>query len=285
MKKISIIIVSLLYSTVCFSQTAMNVMTFNIRLDLRSDSTNAWEFRKEMVVDLIRFHKADIIGMQEVLPHQLDYLANVLQEYGVFGVGRDDGVRKGEIMAVFYHTERFDTVSTATYWCSETPEKPGLGWDAAFNRTITWGKFIDRSSGVIFHLFNTHFDHMGVAARKNSATLIRKKIDELTKNDPVIVTGDFNASPDSDPYRTMIGNEGKKLLNDAAAVSRQKHYGPKGTFTGFNVLANPADPIDFIFVSRDVRVERHATLSETVNGRLPSDHYPVLAEIVIANSK
>lgn len=255
------------------------VMTFNIRLDVASDGPNAWEHRKEMVTALVRHYGVSLLGIQEALPHQLDYLKEHLPEYGVFGVGRDDGKRAGEIMAILYRKERFDTLATATHWCSPTPDRPGLGWDAACNRTVTYGRMKDRIDGKVFHYYNTHLDHVGTTARAESAKLIRRLVAAVPATEPVLVTGDFNATPDSEPYRIITQNEGGRGLKDARALSAAKPYGPSGTFTGFDLTAAPKQPIDFIFVSDGVTVERFAVHSETTDGRLPSDHYPVSASV------
>src|SRR3989304_5922360 len=164
------------------SKRPLNVITFNIRLDLASDSANAWDHRKELVVDLLRYHQADLVGLQEALPHQLDYLVKELPEFGWFGVGRDDGKRAGEITAILYRKARLDTITTSTFWCSQTPDKPGLGWDAACNRTTTLGKFYDKKNKQTIHHFNTHLDHVGLTARLEGAKLIRQKVNELSGN-------------------------------------------------------------------------------------------------------
>ena len=131
---------------------SIRVMTFNIRLDIPNDGANAWNNRKDNFVSMIRFHKADIIGLQEAQKHQIDFISKSLPGYNWFGIGRDDGKQAGEFTAIFYRKERFDTVETSTFWCSETPDHPGLGWDAAYQRITTYGKFKDRSTEKTFYL-------------------------------------------------------------------------------------------------------------------------------------
>ncbi len=265
----------------CLSaQTEFRVMTYNIRLDVASDSGNAWIYRKENFVSMIRFHKPDLLGMQEVLKHQLEYVVQELPEYGWFGVGRDDGKAAGEYMAVLFRKERFDTLSTSTFWCSENPDKPGLGWDAACNRTVTWGAFRDRKIRTEFFFFNTHFDHVGVTARRESSKLLMNKIAALTGNERVVITGDFNSIPSDEPYGIIVHPNAKKKFFDARPVSKQQPHGPKGSFNGFNTGAVPAEPIDYIFVSDGISVLRHGTLAELIGGRFPSDHFPVVADLL-----
>jgi endonuclease/exonuclease/phosphatase family metal-dependent hydrolase len=263
------------------AQTSVRVMTYNIRLDVASDSGNGWIHRKENFVSMIRFHKPDLVGMQEVLRHQLEYVVRELPEYGWFGVGRDDGKSAGEYMAVLFRKERFDTLRTATFWCSENPDRPGLGWDAACNRTVTWGELRDRIDRTEFFFFNTHLDHVGVTARRESAKLLMSKIAELANNNQVLITGDFNSIPSDDPYRIVVNPNAKKRFFDSRAVSNQQPHGPKGTFNGFNTRYISAEPIDYIFVSDGISVLKHGTLAELIDGRFPSDHFPVLADILL----
>jgi endonuclease/exonuclease/phosphatase family metal-dependent hydrolase len=261
-------------------------MTFNIRVNVQSDSLNSWPHRKESAASMIRFHRADIAGLQEALFDQIEDLAVRLPDYQWFGVGRDDGLRSGECMAVFYLKERFEVLGSGTFWLSEHPEIPGRGWDAACNRTVTWGRFKDHRTGTRFCLFNTHFDHLGGTAREESARLLLDKVMTIAVNLPVAVTGDFNSTPDSEVYRILTkGIEGKpgSALVDAEAVSLQLHHGPRGTFTGFQLsnLAGNDRPIDYLFIKNGVQVLSHGTLSDTFNGRFPSDHMPVLAEMMV----
>ncbi|MBI2417277.1 MAG: endonuclease/exonuclease/phosphatase family protein [Ignavibacteriales bacterium] len=270
------------FCTGTYSQT-VRVMTFNIRLDSPGDGENIWAKRRANLVSVITYHKADLVGLQEAQKHQLDYIMQSLPDYGYFGVGRDDGKESGEFMAILFRKNRFDTSGTSTFWCSENPDKPGKGWDAAFKRVTTYGKFFDKLTKKTFYMFNTHLDNEGVVARLESAKLIKQKMSAICKDFPVILTGDFNTTPQSAPYQHIIytGNEAIPLrMQDARTISKRKPYGPSGTFTGFDMLARPMAPIDFIFVKEGVSVLSHAVLSDSFDGFLPSDHYPVLAEVV-----
>lgn len=262
-------------------QHAFQVMTFNIRLDLASDSLNAWSFRKDKLVSQILFHDVDLLGVQEAQPHQMRYLETVLPEFQSVGVGRDDGKNEGEYSAIYYRKARFKILASSTFWLSETPGKPGKkGWDAACNRIVTWAKLEDRKSGnVIFH-FNTHLDHMGQIARRESARLILKAVDSISGKIPALVTGDFNAFPSDEPIRILTDSSNSGHLTDSRLVSQMPHYGPTGTFTGFGAKEQSDQPIDYIFFNRGFKILRHATLSQTWQGRFSSDHFPVWAEVL-----
>jgi len=278
-----ILVIVILFSVNTFPQ-AMRIMTFNIRLDLAADSANAWNNRKANLVSMITFHKADIIGLQEAQKHQIDYIQQLLPDYSWFGVGRDDGKTEGEFTAIFYRKDRFDTLETSTFWCSETPEHFGLGWDAAYERITTFGKIRDKQTEKIFYVFNTHLDNEGATARLESVKLIKKKMRAICDGYPIILTGDFNSTPDSDPYKSIVSNSDSNTtleLFDSRTLSKTKPHGPSGSFTGFDLNAIPKEPIDFVFVRKGISVLYHGILSDSFDGFLPSDHYPVLAEIIL----
>ncbi|MFC1551891.1 endonuclease/exonuclease/phosphatase family protein [Candidatus Latescibacterota bacterium] len=266
----------------------LRVMTFNIRYNTPNDGENAWPNRKDMAAGMILFHNADIVGIQEGLRGQVDDLAERLPGYGWIGIGRDDGKNAGEFMAVFYRRDRLELLDQSTFWLSETPEKPGIGWDAACNRVVTWGRFKDVRTGEKFYHFNTHFDHRGQIARRESAKLLIEAISEIAGSEPLAVTGDFNARPGSEPIGIItqgmpgISGSAEKKLTDSGSVSLHGHHGPSGTWTGFKSAGSPGDePIDYIFIKNGVRVLRHGTLSDSFDGRFPTDHMPVLAEIIV----
>lgn len=265
---------------------SLRVMAFNIRFDNPADGANAWANRKERVASTVRFHGADIVGMQEALKSQIDYLAEALPEYGWFGVGRDDGKEAGEFSPVFYRLERVEVLAQSTFWLSETPMVAGkLGWDAACNRVVTWGKFREKVSGAVFYLFNTHFDHAGDTARVESAKLLLAKIAEIAGDFPAVICGDFNAREDSEVYRILSGRSAtadpQKRIFDCRYLSQTAHHGPLATFNGFNPTPTPGR-IDYIFVKPQLRVLRHGILAERWEEGWASDHFPVLAEVVIA---
>jgi endonuclease/exonuclease/phosphatase family metal-dependent hydrolase len=258
-----------------FSQE-MNIISFNIRFNTPNDGENAWPNRVEMVTGLLRFHDADIFGLQEALHGQIKEVKNELPGYDWFGVGRDDGKKGGEFSPVFYNKSKFKLKDHGTFWLSETPEEPSTGWDAALNRIVTWGIFKSKETGKEFMVFNTHFDHVGVEARKNSATLIRQKIEKMVPaGTPVILTGDFNLTPDQEPIIML-----KEYLDDSRDVTKEPPYGPYGTYNGFNINADlTSRRIDYIFVKGDIKVLKYAALSEIKDQRFPSDHLPVFAKV------
>jgi endonuclease/exonuclease/phosphatase family metal-dependent hydrolase len=267
-------IVSLLLFALGFSQD-LKVMSFNIRLQVASDKENAWTERKQDAVDLLNYYHPDYFGVQEALPEQMKDIKDGLKNYDYIGVGRDDGKDKGEFSAIFYDTNRLQVVKSGTFWLSETPEKPSRGWDAALNRICTYAFFKDKKTKKEFLAMNLHFDHIGNVARVKSSELILKKIKEMNpKNIPVTLSGDFNLTEDSEPIKILSQN-----LNDSFYHSETKPYGPKGTFTAFNVNEIPKDRIDYIFVKGfTIKSQRHIN-DRRGNLLYPSDHFPVLAEL------
>lgn len=254
------------------------VMTFNVRYDNPGDGENAWPQRKERVAATIRFHEADIAGLQEVLQHQLSDLAGMLPEYGWLGVGRDDGKKAGEYAPIFYKKERFRVLDKGHFWLSQTPDVPGsMGWDAACTRIVTWAQFQDRISGASVYFLNTHFDHVGTKARTESAKLLLKFINGKTGDQPVILCGDFN-SLRSDSGYTVLTSAGDGLT-DAATICSTPIYGSTFTYNGFNTEIHPGQQIDFIFVRNVAGVDRYGIISDRWDGKFVSDHHAVLAGV------
>ncbi|MCX2741680.1 endonuclease/exonuclease/phosphatase family protein [Pontibacter anaerobius] len=264
-------------STSVLAQThTMRVATYNIRYDNKSDTVNAWNKRLPVIADLVQFHDFDIFGTQEVQHHQLEGMAKALPGYGHIGVGRDDGKQAGEYAAVFYKKDKYKLEKQGHFWLSETPEKPGKGWDADFPRVCTWGEFRDQTTGYTFYLFNVHFDHRGEKARTESVKLIQQKIKEIAGKAPVILAGDFNFSQKDEKYTAM--STGSNLT--PAFQLADKRYAPRGTFNGFEANRHTDERIDHIWLSSDFKVARYGILTDTyANGLFPSDHFPVVAEV------
>ena len=258
----------------------LRVMSFNIRYDNPSDGVNAWPNRRDWVASLVRFHGADVVGVQEALAHMLTDLDTRLPGFGRVGVGRTDGREQGEFSAILYRTARLELLESGTFWLSPTPEVVGSkGWDTAIERVATWARFRDRSTGCRHLHLNTHFDHVGETARQESARLIRRRLATLAAGLPVVVTGDLNADPQSVAYRLLTRDavpDGVSALGDAFATSRAGHYGPTSTWTAFKAI-EPGRRIDFVMTSSDVSVLAHGILPDSWDGRFPSDHLPVLA--------
>lgn len=254
----------------------MNVASFNLRMDNPGDGENSWSHRKEMVKSLIRFHDFDIFGTQEGFKHQLDGILE-LDGYAYVGAGRDDGKEAGEHSAIIYKASRFDVLQSGNFWYSETPDVPGKGWDATCcNRICSWAKFKDKTSGKTFFFFNSHYDHEGVVARRNSSVLLLETIKSFAKGDAVFCTGDFNATPDQEPIQ-IIYADGK--LKDSYLITQQPPYGTVGTFQGFRPDAKMKDRIDYIWVTDGITVQKYGSLTEQQYGRFPSDHFPIMAEV------
>lgn len=260
----------------------LNVMSFNIRLNVASDSLNAWPFRKDNVASEVLFHKTHILGVQEALNDQMIDLQQRLPGYKYTGVGRDDGRTRGEFSAIFYDSSRLSLLKGETFWLSQTPSVPGSkSWDAAITRVVSWAYFKDVVTGKSFFVFNTHFDHLGQTARLESAKLLKRKVAEIAKNEAVIIMGDFNARPAEPPIQELISAEDPLRFIDTKTLSVTGHYGPEGTFNGFRSMEVNDLPIDFIFIKGNWKVLRHATISQTWKGRFASDHFAVFAELLL----
>jgi endonuclease/exonuclease/phosphatase family metal-dependent hydrolase len=274
MKK-SLLIILLIIPATIFAQQ-MNIVSFNIRYNNPEDGINSWPNRIEMVSSLLKFHDADIFGLQEALYEQITDIEKELNGFEWFGVGRDDGIKEGEFSPIFYNKSKFILVKNGHFWLSENCDEPGLGWDAACNRLVTWGRFQSKVTGKQFLVFNTHFDHRGNEARKNSAFLIRDKIKEISNNQglPIILTGDFNLLPESEPIGLI-----KTFMQDSREISETLPYGPVGTFTSFDWNAPMEKRIDYIFVQGGIKVLKYAVLTDAKEQRFPSDHLPVFVKV------
>jgi endonuclease/exonuclease/phosphatase family metal-dependent hydrolase len=258
-----------------WAQPALNVATWNLRLNLASDGPNAWPQRREMAKALIRVHQFDLFGTQEGLIGQIEDL-EAMEGYGRVGVGRDDGLRAGEHSAIFYRKDRLQLESHGDFWFSPTPDRPSKGWDArCCNRLATWARFRLREGGRALTVFSVHFDHEGTEARRESAKLLLRKAKELAGDGWLVCLGDFNATPDSEPAQIMAA-----ALGDAFRLSATPPYGPIGTFNDFKPERPALDRIDYVFVGPRIRVQRYGVLTDSIAGRVPSDHFPLLTRLV-----
>lgn len=254
-------------------QNTLTALTYNIRYDNPGDGEDAWPKRRDFLAGQLRFHAPDIFGIQEGLHSQVAYLSEQLPDYERVGVGRDDGKQGGEYSALFFLKKRFRLLASGTFWLSETPDTVSKGWDAALPRICTFAHLRDSFSGKNLWVFNTHFDHIGREARRRSAELILLKIKEKnTKNEPVILTGDFNAEPGKEPIGVLT-----RELRDTRSVSEEPPFGPEGTFNAFKFHEPVRRRIDYIFCTSDLTVRQYAVLSDSRDCHYPSDHLPVLA--------
>jgi endonuclease/exonuclease/phosphatase family metal-dependent hydrolase len=304
------LLLSLLFAAFAVSQLSaqMLVGSYNIRLKVSSDSVkgNVWGKRCQVMCDQLNFMSPDIFGTQEVLRVQLLDMLDRLDGYDYIGVGRDDGNTGGEYAAIFYKTDRLRLLDYGNFWLNETPDRPGLGWDAACIRICTWGKFASQTAtdDEAFYFFNLHMDHVGVVARREAAKLIVSKVREIAQGAPVIVTGDFNVDQNDEIYSIFTQSS---LLKDSYLASRIR-FAENGTFNSFDTDLYTDSRIDHIFVSPSINVDAYGILtnsywtpdndsSELMKGhdapqeidfsryvrRQPSDHYPVFVRINFLN--
>ena len=286
----------------------MLVGSYNIRLKVSSDSVNgnAWQKRCQVICDQVNFMSPDVFGAQEVLHVQLLDMLQGLDGYDYIGVGRDDGKTGGEYAAIFYKPDRLRLLDQGNFWLSETPDRPGLGWDAACVRVCTWGRFAGQTAtdDEAFYFFNLHMDHVGVVARREGAKLIVRKIREIAQGAPVIVTGDFNVDQKDEIY-SIFTESG--LLKDSYLATRLR-FAENGTFNSFDTELYTDSRIDHIFVSPDTEVEAYGVLTNSYwvpndasaaklkghdapqqidfskyTRRQPSDHYPVFVRLSLGH--
>lgn len=285
-------------------KAVFNVASYNLRQlnDGDTKAGNGWSRRCPVLGELIRYHEFDIFGTQEGFKSQLEDLKGELPEYDYIGVGREDGKQEGEHSAIFYRKDMFTLLDHGDFWISETPDKPGLGWDAVCPRICSWGKFRHNESGREFVMFNLHMDHVGKKARVEGAKLVRRRIDNFGKDCPAFVTGDFNVDQTSPSYRTITA--GGDLL-DSYEVA-QLRYALNGTFNNYETDNYTDSRIDHVFVSPDVKVLKYGVLTDTYRtpensehvdatdapqeievsryvARTPSDHFPVVVKVSLGD--
>ena len=252
-----------------------SIISYNIRYDNNWDIENSWKIRRNKISKILVQYSPSIIGIQEGLLNQVQYIDSSLIDYDYVGVGRDDGKMKGEFCAIYFDTTRYVLLKNSTFWLSETPDTISVGWDAALERICTYGLFKDRITKEEFWVFNTHFDHIGVVAREKSSELILKRINKINHQSlPVILMGDFNSIPNSSPVKEI-----KTELSDALQISLEKLQGPRGTFNGFNEDLPIEKRIDYIFTN-DLKVLSYTHINDRLNNnRHISDHLPVMIKI------
>lgn len=275
-------VVSLLVSCTKSKPIDLNVMSFNIRYDNPGDSLNSWQYRKDIAAQTIKAQNADIVGAQEVLVNQLNDLKASLPEYNAIGIGRIDGVEKGEYCAILYKKDRFKEIKSGHFWLSETPEVIGSkGWDGACERIATWIVLEETGSKKQIFFINTHLDHVGKMARQEGVTLLLQRIGELSKGLPVILTGDFNATPDSDVIKHVTDPANPNYLMHTKDIAVVKS-GTDWTFHGFGqVPLEKREFIDYVFVKPDTKVLKHTVIPEELDGKFISDHSAVTVQIEI----
>jgi endonuclease/exonuclease/phosphatase family metal-dependent hydrolase len=257
-------------------ETALKVMSFNLRRDKDSDGPNQWNARREAAVEVIRRHAPDLLGTQEGLQDQIDYLHQHFPEYGVLGEARFGG-RRDEYNAILYRKSKFDVEETGNFWLSQTPDVPGSRhWGNLVPRMATWATFADKDTGGRFFHLNTHLDHLVPAARKRGALLIQQR---LPRHLPVLVTGDFNALQRGGTYRYLTGEDGAALTDSRWASATRvptKWNGTYHRFTGRGLYR-----IDYILGRHVEQFSHYQVVRDRVHGKLPSDHFPVVAQALL----
>jgi endonuclease/exonuclease/phosphatase family metal-dependent hydrolase len=271
----------------------LRVMSFNIRYGTAPDGEDHWDKRHDLVFEVIRTHRPDVVGLQEALRFQLDAIREALPIYDEIGVGRDNGQDKGEYNTILYRKDRLKVLESGNFWYSDTPSVPGSKhWGNNLPRICTWAHLELRdASQKRFYFFNTHLDHQSQPSRERSARLLAERIAGRKTADPVVVTGDFNSGEDNPAIRYLVSREGSGRTgaqNDHQLTLidtfRRLHPDVKeaGTFNGFKGKRT-GDKIDYIMVTPEVRVLRAEIVRDNRNGRYPSDHFPLTATIKIGN--
>lgn len=269
----------------------LRVMSFNIRNGDANDGENHWKNRKQMVFELLRNQKCDVVGLQEALKFQIDEIIKEVPELGMVGVGRDDGKTKGEYSAILYNRRRFKIDESGTFWLSDTPEVPGsITWGNACTRICTWARLVEIKTNKAFYMYNLHLDHVSQPSREKSVVLVIERIEQRKYKEPFVLTGDFNAGENNRAIlylkgKTVFDNgKGNRSENPLVLVDTFRVLHPDanevGTFHQFKGLRS-GDKIDYIFTTSDVKVLETEILRDNTKGHYPSDHFPVIAEILI----
>ena len=281
MRKITLVVAALLSMLPCISSAQeqdreydLKVMSYNIRMGSAKDGTNSWEFRYPATALMLEDQKPDVFGVQEAFNYQIRFIEDNFEDYDCVGVGRDDGKQKGEFMSIFWNKKTVKMIKWGTFWLSETPEKPSMGWDAACKRTATWALMKDKKTGKQFYFVNTHLDHRGTEARKKGLELIVSRIAEINpKGYPMVLTGDFNVKPDNAALKDLDSK-----MQSARKIAPRTDNHP--TFNNWGKI-KPDMVIDYIYVSGFSACPEYHTVTEKYGTwKYVSDHYPIAAKLI-----
>lgn len=277
MKRYLFIVVAVLMALPQFASAQLSelkVMSYNIRLGSGQDGTNSWMYRCPATLEMLEDQQPDVFGVQEALSDQIQFLEEFTKDYECVGVGRDNGKKKGEFMSIFWNKKTVKMLKWGTFWLSETPEKPSMGWDAACFRTATWALMKDKKTGKKFYFVNTHLDHVGVEARRNGLNLIVDRIEEINPEGlPMVLTGDFNMKPSAPELKDL----------DARMKSARKVALKTDSHNTFNAWgkASPDNIIDYIYISGFSSCPEYQTVTKKYAQRTyVSDHYPIVARLI-----
>ncbi len=258
----------------------VKVLSFNIRYDNPGDGEDQWGNRKDRAVQVVDSLELDFFGLQEALLHQVNDMQRGVKGYRWIGVGREDGIEKGEFAPLFYNRKKWKLEDEGHFWLSQTPFRPSTGWDAALPRIATWGRFSQKVTGKTIYVFNTHFDHRGEHARYESVLLLKRQVREIAGEHPILLMGDFNFSPKTAPYLAMTNYDDHAIWD--TRVVANSNSGPAGTFSGFDARKPlPIQQIDYIFSSDKVDVRSFEVIQYPSRGHHVSDHFPVYTEVDI----
>ncbi len=254
------------------SSQPVKVMTFNLRYGTANDGENSWANRRDIVFDVIKNNACDFVNVQEAQYFQLEELDSALVDYAYIGRTREAN-NNGEASAVFYRKAKWENLENHTFWLSETQDAEGSrSWGEVLPRIVTWGKFKNRATDKILDVYNTHYSHVSDEARAKSSEMLAQAIKKNSNDTPVVVTGDFNASENSDAILTMNAflTDTFRWLNKTA---------PGETFFGWNPhVIGTGKWIDYIFVKPGMKVINSRVIHYNRDGRYPSDHCPVMSE-------
>lgn len=280
MKKLFLFALTLaLVAPVSFSKAKgepkeLKVMSYNIRLGVANDGTNSWQFRAPATPAMLEAQKPDVFGVQEAHDFQIAFMEEFCRNYKSVGVGRENGKKEGEHMSIFWNKKTVSLLKWGTFWLSETPEEPSMGWDAACKRTATWALMKDKKTGRKFYFVNTHLDHVGKQAQKNGLKLIVDRIATINPQGyPMVLTGDFNIRPDNPALADL-----DKIMQSARKIAPKTDN--RNTFNGWSVKKT-AEVIDYIYVSGFSACKEYRTVTDKYLERpFVSDHYPIFARLV-----
>lgn len=250
----------------------LKVMSYNIRLGSANDGTNSWHMRYAATAEMIEDQKPDVFGVQEALDYQINFIQENFTDYKSVGVGRENGKKEGEHMSIFWNKKTVSMIKWGTFWLSETPEEPSMGWDAACKRTATWALMKCKKTGKKFYFVNTHLDHKGSEAQKNGLKLIVDRIDDINPEGyPMVLTGDFNITPDNP---NLVELDSKMQSVRKVAERTDSH----DTFNGWG---RGKGVIDYIYASGFSAYPEFQTITKRYADRkFVSDHYPICAILV-----
>lgn len=269
------------------AQSQTRVMTFNIRFAGGDRGERSWANRRDAVAECIEVANPDIIGLQEVLAEQADWIRSRFASYAFHGVGRIDGVRRGEFAPIMYRSDRYEPLDAGHFWISTTPDVPGsMSWGTACERMASWIRLRDLQTGRVIAVINTHLDHVSQEARERGIEMIRAHAERLSRDAagapcPVIITGDFNASAEGPLSAKLVGGGGIDAavgltLRDVYRVADPTFDGDEATYNDWKPRVE-GERIDWIFASSEFDVAEAVIDRRMPAGVLPSDHFPVIA--------